>query len=108
MKTSVDGYSFRRAFNDLRPDNFTCQGLNILFDYFEALEDDLGEEIDFDVIAICCDYSEDTIDEIANNYSIDLSECEDDDEKRDAVRSYLEDNTAICGETDAGFVYACF
>jgi|TARA_R110001599_G_scaffold49969_1_gene142064 hypothetical protein len=29
-----------------------------LYDYFEEYEEDTGEKIEFDPIAICCDYSE--------------------------------------------------
>jgi hypothetical protein len=32
----------------------------------------------------------------------------DDDEKIEAVRDYLSDNTVLVGETATGFVYACF
>lgn len=41
-----------------REDNFTSEGLEALFDYFEALEENIGEEIELDVISICCDYNE--------------------------------------------------
>ena len=30
------------------------------------------------------------------------------DAKKDAVREYLEENTQLVGETDKGFIYACF
>ena len=42
--------------------------LIILFDYFEDLEDDAGESIELDVIAISCDYAEDTFETIAEQY----------------------------------------
>jgi len=63
--------------------------------------------MELDVIALCCDYAEGSADEIASDYSIDLSDC-DDDEKEDAVREYLENHTSIVGETSTGFVYAKF
>ena len=58
MKKDVTREDFIQDFMNLRPDNFSRGGLNALFDYFEQLEDDLGEEIGFDVIAICCEFSE--------------------------------------------------
>jgi hypothetical protein len=106
MKSTVSSYDFHRAFERARPDNFSYEGLNVLFDYLESLEDDTGEEIELDVIALCCDYSEDSAESIASSCGIDLSDCEDDEEKSEAVRSYLERNTSICGETPTGFVYA--
>ena len=106
MKSNVNFCAFTDAFHAYnRYDQFGYDALRVLFDYLESLEDDLGQELELDVIALCCDYSHDTVQDIAENYSIDLDECEDDDEKREAVRSYLEDNTSICGETATGFVY---
>ena len=58
MKQTVYLEDFRRAFQSTRPNNFSHQGLIALYDYFQNLEDDIGEELDLDVIAICCDYSE--------------------------------------------------
>lgn len=72
MKQSVTFYSFHRAFETQRPNNFSYEALGNLFDYFENLESDLGEEIELDVIAICCDYSEESAESICKNYDIDL------------------------------------
>ena len=38
--------------------NFSYSGLVALYEYFEQLEDDLGEEIQFDMVGICCDFTE--------------------------------------------------
>lgn len=107
MKTTVSIYDFRREFEQCRPDNFTYEGLTVLFYYFESYEEDTGQEIELDVIAICCEYSEETPEAIAENYSIDV-EGMDDDEKIDIVRDYLNDNTTLVGETSTGFVYVNF
>lgn len=63
--------SFRDAFNQIRPDNFSYEGLGHLFDHLEQLSDDIGEPIELDVIAICCDYSEESIYEVCKNYNLD-------------------------------------
>ncbi len=106
MKTTINRYQFERAFVDAdRKDNFTYEGLGLLFDYFEEYEDSTGEEIELDVIAICCDYTEDEWANIADNYGI---EYENDTDGLDAVRAYLEENTTLVGETASGFVYAAF
>ena len=108
MKTTVSRYDFERAFVDAdRKDNFSYEALGLLFDYFEELEADLGEEIELDVIAICCEYTEDTLQDIANNYGIDLVDVDEEDQA-DFVRNYLEAHTTLVGETATGFVYACF
>lgn len=54
MKTIV----YQNEFKEALKGHFTYEGLNALFEYFEALEDDLGYEIDFDPIAIRCEYTE--------------------------------------------------
>ena len=106
MKQSINRYHFTEAFRTYdRYDQFGYEALDVLFDYLESYEDDCGVEIELDVIALCCDYSHDTVADIASSYDIDLSECEDDDERREVVRSYLEENTTICGDTSVGFVY---
>ena len=108
MKTTVNRYDFKRAFADAgRKDQFSYDGLKALFEYLEQLEQDTGEELELDVIALCCDYSEDTPEAIAANYSIDI-EGMDEDGIVDAVREYLMDQGAYCGEFPGGFVYSAF
>jgi hypothetical protein len=114
MKITINRYQFERAFIDAnRKENFSYEALGLLFDYFEDYEEQTGEEIKLDFIAICCEYTEDTAEEIARNYSIDLSDLdpEDDDYEEqctEAVRDYLNDNTQLVGDTADGFVYLSF
>lgn len=114
MKTIINKSDFRSAFHDAdRKDQFSYEALGLLFDYFEQIEADTGEEIELDVIAICCEYSEDSFSEIARNYSIDLNDCDpesDDysDQCKAFVMAYLNDNTVVVGETDTSIVYAQF
>jgi hypothetical protein len=108
MKTTVSKYDFERAFVDAdRKENFSYEALGLLFDYFESYEEETGQEIELDVIAICCEYTEDNPDDIIANYSIDV-EGMDDDEKIEAVRDYLIESTQLVGETSTGFVYLAF
>ena len=58
MKQSINEYDFRNAFIQLRPDNFTYEGLTALYNHLEDLEQDTGQEIELDVIALCGDFSE--------------------------------------------------
>lgn len=105
MKTTVDIYSFRAAFERLRPSNFSYEGLEVLFDYLEEYEESCGQEMELDVIGICCDFSEDTWLNIAEYYSIDLEGCVDDEERMEKVKEYLEDEGVFVGEVEVGFVY---
>ncbi len=102
MIQTVNSFQFREAFRSMdRKDQFSYEGLGALFDYME--EADPNAELD--VIALCCDFSEDTVEDIAANYSIEVDSV---DELEDAVRTYLEINTTIVAETASGFLYAQF
>lgn len=90
-----------------RGDNFGYKGWNAIGDYLENLSDDLGEDVEVDIVAICCDYSmaesvEDFWDEHGEYSSIDSDEWEEMDEKEklDAIEEYLQDRTSlvICEE----------
>ena len=107
---TIDKYTFAEAFKRYnRMENFSYNGMEILFDYLEEYSDATGEPVELDVIALCCEYSEDSIEDIINNYRIDVSEAEgNEDEIKEIVREYLNDNTIVCGETSEGFVYAVF
>ena len=58
MKQTVYKNQFKNAFKEVRPNNFSNEGLDALYEYFEEYEDSTGEEIELDVIAICCEYAE--------------------------------------------------
>jgi len=78
MKKTVNLYDFRSAFKNLAPNNFSYEGLNVLWEYFEDYEESTDTEIEMDVIAICCDYTESTISEALEDYSLNsIEELED-------------------------------
>ena len=62
MKQSVNDCdfidAFRNYFGGQYKTNFSYEGLKALFEWFEEYENDTGEEMELDVIAICCDFSE--------------------------------------------------
>ena len=52
--------------------NFSYEGRKALFDYLEEIEEDTGEKIEFDPIALCCEYSEyENFKELKDNYDND-------------------------------------
>lgn len=105
MKTTVTEHDFIQAFNDIgRADQFSREGLAVLFEYLEQYEEETGEEIELDVVALCCDFYEGSYSDIARDYSIDIDSM-DEDEIADAVREYLEDEGVLVGEVTGGFVY---
>ena len=58
MKNTINLYDFTNAFRSLRPDNFSSDGLQALFNYIGDYETDTGEEVELDVIALCCEFTE--------------------------------------------------
>lgn len=108
MKQAVNFSEFVDAFSSYgHYDQFGYDALKVLFNYLEQLEEDCGEEIELDVIALCCEYSVDSPDDIAEQYDIDMSECEDDQDKLDTVTEWLSDNTTVCGTTPSGQIVYC-
>ena len=102
-------HQFREAFRLAgRMDQFSYEGLEVLFDYLDNLSEDIGESIELDVVALCCDYYESSIEELIDNYNIDLPEVDDSDSIIEIVREYLKKNTSVCGKVSNGFVYAAF
>ena len=106
---------FRMACRMDRGNNFGYDGWLAIGDYLEQLSDDLGENIEVDIVGICCDYSmsEDVSDwwkEYGVYSDIDSEEWEemDDKEKLKAIEKYLNQNTSVvCCEDDC-IIWAAF
>jgi hypothetical protein len=110
MKQTINFSSFIDAFRAYaRYDQFGYQALRVIFDFLEQYEQDCNEELELDVIAICCEYDSSHYKDIADNYRIDLSDADgDEDAEKQIVLDYLNDNTMVLGETDCEIVYQCF
>lgn len=107
MHTTISSAGqFRDAFHSMgRAKQFSYDALGLLFDYLDEVDPDM----ELDVVAICCDYAEDTAASIAESYGLEVENDETDGEMLDAVMDYLNDNTSVIGKTAAGtIVYAQF
>lgn len=95
MYTKVTKESFIKAFKDIRPSNFTDEGLGVLFDYLEGLEDDTDSKIELDVIALCCEYSEGTYNTVKDTHDVELIKYEEEGEEvwKDRVFNYFNEYT---------------
>jgi len=72
---TLNQYQFVDNFKAIRPDNFTYEGLQAIFAYLEDFSEDIGEDIEFDPIAICCEYTEyENLQEIIDAYDCIKSE----------------------------------
>jgi hypothetical protein len=97
MKATINLYEFRDAFKRMdRGDAFTYEGLEILFQGIEEFEEDTNEEWELDVIALCCDFSEMSEEEIKQSYNVNLEESSQD------MDDWLSNQTWVLGKTDSG------
>ena len=60
VKTINNDYEFAEWLkrSDNYKNNFSFEGANALQQYLEELSDDIGENIEFDPIAWCCEFAE--------------------------------------------------
>tara|TARA_R100001443_G_C3316619_1_gene169047 strand:+ start:293 stop:595 length:303 start_codon:yes stop_codon:yes gene_type:complete len=100
MKETITKYQFRNWFrsSDNYKNNFSYDGLGALFDHIEELENDIGEDIEFDPIALCCEYSEyDSLVDFQEDYSEDYQTIGD-----------IESDTTVIMIDDESFIIEQF
>jgi len=88
MHVTINSFDFIKAFEDYgRETQFSREALFALFDYFEELEQDIGEDIELDVIGICCDYTEyESLEEFKEQYNDDYDSIEDIEDETTVIR----------------------
>jgi len=71
MKQTMNEFDFKNEFKKIRPDNFSYDGLTALYDYLIQYEEDTGEELEFDPVAYCCEFSEyENFKEVKQDYDV--------------------------------------
>ena len=70
IKQTVDFQTFRNAFQAIRPGRFTYEGLGALYDYLWELSEDIGDDIELDVIFLCGEFAEYSEDEARREFDI--------------------------------------
>jgi hypothetical protein len=97
---------------------WTYAGARALVGYLEELEQDTGEELEFDYVAIRCDFSEyPSLQEWASDYfgtplaewadKIGVETTADDDALDDAIREYIQERGQLI-EFDGGVIVSSF
>jgi hypothetical protein len=98
MKQTIDLYQFRNAFQSVRPENFSYEGLEALFNWLEELEEAGEQETELDVIAICCEFTEyENLKEFQDNYGDDYPDIE-----------AIQDKTSVIMVDDDSFIIQDF
>ena len=79
MKITINRFQFREGFKKMERDNhFSYDGLNQLYEFLTEVEESMECELDYDVIALCCDYTEyDNLKEFQNDYGEEYESMED-------------------------------
>ena len=78
IKETLSEDSFINRFLQIRG-NFSVKALRELYHYYDDMSEGIGEDIEFDPVAICCEWTEyDTEQECLDDYS----HCEDIEEIR--------------------------
>jgi hypothetical protein len=89
-----------KLFFDLKSmgrENFTYEGAQALMEYLEQLSEDIGEDIKYDPVALCCEYTEYADIEELQDYYPDVTDLD-----------HLECHTTVIQIGDGGLVVADF
>jgi len=123
MKTTLSTSDIARALKSDENAAWSWNGARALAEYFEQLEEETGEEMELDTVAIRCDFSEydsleawasdyfrnqaDAVDKLGLTIGMDGSIDEDSDEIDDLIRSYIQDHGQLI-EFDGGVIVSSF
>lgn len=73
----INEYQFVNAIQSIRPDNFSRGAISALGEYLELLSNETGTDIELDVIALCCEFTEyENLEAIQADYS-DIEDWDD-------------------------------
>ena len=98
MKQTVNFCAFSNAFHaHNRADSFPGAALKSLFDYLEDFEDSTGDELELDVVALCCDFAHyDSATEAAGEYGWDQTDAPAEAcDLEAAALEWLQENTTV-------------
>lgn len=86
-----------------RASSFSVAAREALYDWLWDLSEDTGEDVEFDVVAICCDFTEYSAEELRNEFEGAEEAYQEDGDESDVIR-WATDQGAI--ETENGTVVA--
>jgi hypothetical protein len=116
MKTTLSTSHYSEILANDEHSTFSRIGAYALVEYLEQMEEDCGEEIEFDSVAIRCDYSEhsslsdwahDHFSNALEELGFDETEENDDDEIDEKIREYIQDRGQLI-EFSGGIIVSQF
>lgn len=99
-----------------RADSFGYDGWNAIGEYLEQLSEDIGKDIEIDIVAICCDYAiAEDVEDFFYQFSSymgyngrDEWDCMGSGEKLEAIEDYLNDRTSVVVCEDGLIIWQTF
>ena len=120
MKTTLNTYEIVNALLKDEYASWSYNGAKALAEYLEQYEEDCGVELELDVVALRCDFSEynsleewlteyygKTLEEAFKSAGVDLDGDEDEEELADLIRSHIRDHGQLI-EFDGGIIVSSF
>ena len=108
MKKKLSTYEIAEMLRADQNANWSYEGAHALAGYLEEIEASSGEEIEFDPVAIRCDFAEySSAREAAKEHSFDAPEGADEEESERAALEYLQGNRQVI-EFDGGIIVSAF
>lgn len=110
MKQTLNTYEIANLLTQDTNANWSYKGALALAEYLQEMEEDTGEEMEFDVCAIRCDFAEyASLQEWAedHSYEVDGADEMDDDEKDEAIHEFICDHGQLI-EFDGGVIVSSF
>ena len=113
MKKTINEFEFIEEFKTMnRSDNFSRHGKKALFEYLKELEEDMGEDIELDIIALCCEFEEHktAIDCAKNYFDCALSDIDNisaEDAEKEALE-YPQNKTQVIELDNGGIIIQDF
>ncbi len=120
MKTTVNTYEITDALTNDENAAWSYNGAKALAEYLEEYEEDCGVELELDVVALRCEFTEfasleewltsyygETLEEAFKSAGVDLDGDEDEEERADLIRLHILDQGQLI-EFDGGIIVSEF
>ena len=113
MKKTISEGEFIDEFRNCNTykESFSIEGLMALYDYLVEYEEGTGDEVELDVVALCCEYNEyESANEAAKQYNgaVEASKDFDDEDREAAALAWLEDQTTVIPVNGGGVIIQNF
>ena len=106
IKKRLTKQEFMRLLEQEYPAAYSTEAMGMIYDYINEIDNDPNEEeSEFDADEILATYEEDSYNNIARNFSIDLTSCKNEEECEEVVIEFLLDDARFIGTTEIGILY---